>query len=55
MSNWRLGVFCLFFMINHNKCLSQNSKSCGNQQWLQYYNQYVIAKKYTLFSDAGIR
>jgi len=55
MSNWWLGVFCLFFMINHKKCLSQNSKSCGNQQWLQYYNQYVISKKYTLFSDAGIR
>ncbi len=46
-------TLCIFFsikMVAQTKTLEH-----ANQQWFQYYNQFKINNKYTLFSDLGLR
>lgn len=37
------------------KSYSQKLVNSSNQQWLQYFNQIEVAKKFILFSDLGLR
>lgn len=48
-------ILCTFFLSlvilsNAQKIISQN-----NQQWIQYYNQLILSKKLTLYSDVSLR
>jgi hypothetical protein len=52
--NKRVLLFSILLVIcikNYCQKLVTNS----NQQWLQYFNQTVVSKKTTLFSDFGLR
>lgn len=57
MRTYRLFIFLIILLSGISKSLFSQTKitPTGNQEWLHYYNELQLTKKWTLLSDCGYR